>query len=248
MDEQEIRRLVGSVNTWHQTFEIEPGIRTPGNYDAEALLDRIALPQDLKGMRILDLGSNDGFFAATCVRRGAEVVAFDYRSKEASGFSVTEKVMGLSIPYIHDTIWNIERHELGTFDIILFLGVLYHLPDPFRAIELLSRCCAGELYLETAYTRRGTVPLMRYFPDRSLNDDVSNFWLPNVTCVVGMLEDCGFQVERIDPDPNSPYGRWRRAVDLLSSERAGFSRLVVVARIVRSGGASHRVAYDILPP
>jgi hypothetical protein len=87
----EARALVASVRHWHHTFEIQPSLVTPGTYDPAFLLDKMRLAADLRGLRMLDIGASDGFFALQFARRGAEVVAIDYRGMQDHGYHVMEQ-------------------------------------------------------------------------------------------------------------------------------------------------------------
>jgi tRNA (mo5U34)-methyltransferase len=217
---QDAMALVAGVRRWHQRFEILPGLVTPGVYDTQPLFDRLKLPADLSGKRVLDIGANDGFFAATCARRGAEVVAYDYVPKEERGFVVTEKLFDVSMRYIHDNLWNIASHNLGTFDIVLFLGVLYHLPDPFRGLALLSGFCSGTLYVETVCREIDTtLPVMVFTPGRSFNNDITNFWVPNPAFLRSMVEDVGFRVTDMHGGPQRQLVTAQRIHDQDSERR-----------------------------
>jgi tRNA (mo5U34)-methyltransferase len=87
------------VAHWHHSFEIAPGVVTPGSYDPGPLLDAICLPADLTGQRVLDVGPSDGFFSLRTRQRGAEVVSVDYRPKDGHGFAVMERLSGLSFDH-----------------------------------------------------------------------------------------------------------------------------------------------------
>jgi tRNA (mo5U34)-methyltransferase len=92
------KALVASVPHWHHAFEVYPGLITPGTYDPTFLLDKTKLAANLRGSRVLDIGTSDGFFALQLARRGAEVVAIDYRSKQDHGYHVMERLVS-SISY-----------------------------------------------------------------------------------------------------------------------------------------------------
>ena len=87
----EARTLVASVPHWHHRFEILPGVVTPGIYDPSFLLEKMALPANLSGRSVLDIGPSDGYFCLNFRRRGARVVAVDYRPKHLHGFAVMER-------------------------------------------------------------------------------------------------------------------------------------------------------------
>lgn len=191
-------RLVGSVNHWHHKFEIFPGVITPGSYDPAFLFDKMQLPEDLKGARVLDIGVSDGFFSLQMARRGASVTAIDYRAKTDHGYHVMESLNPNSIDYRVMNVYDLSPETIGTFDIVVFFGVLYHLPDMMRALEAIRRCCTGTLYVES-HSENAFCPEIsaaRYYRGASLAGDHTNFWAPNRLCVLDMLHDVGFDATR----------------------------------------------------
>ena len=195
----EARALVAKVPHWHHTFEIFPGLVTPGSYDPHFLLDMIGLPADLNGLRVLDVGVSDGFFSVKLAQRGAEVVAIDYRNKKEHGFYVTELLnRDVNIKYHRMNVYEIDPNILGQFDLVLFLGVLYHLPDMIRALYILRQCCRGSMFVETHSENDfcPDIPAARYYSGATLANDHTNFWTPNRLCVLDMLHDTNFDVVR----------------------------------------------------
>jgi tRNA (mo5U34)-methyltransferase len=198
MSLDEARTLVASVSHWHHAFEIYPGVVTPGTYDPTFLLDKTRLAADLRGLRVLDIGTSDGFFALELARRGAEVVAIDYRGKQDHGYHVMERLNPVQIEYHKMNVYELADKHLGYFDIILFMGVLYHLPDMIRALHMIRQCCRGILFVETHSENDfcRDIAAARYYKGSTLADDHTNFWAPNRLCVFDMLHDTGFDVER----------------------------------------------------
>lgn len=198
MDANIARRLVDSHPHWHHRFEIFPGVITNGTYGPDTMLSRLQLPLDLSGCRALDIGASDGFFSRELHRRGATVTAIDYRPKDVSGFAVMERIYGHEFEFIHANISELEKLDLAPFDIVLFLGVLYHLPDPIRALHQVRGLCKGTLFLETYVELFDEdQPSARYYPADTLVGDNTNFWAPNPAAVQGFLEDTGFVVDRL---------------------------------------------------
>lgn len=202
---------------WYHRIEVAPGIVTPGINDSPAALRGLGLPDNLTGRRVLDIGTRDGFFAFECERRGAEVVAVDSVSLETTGFGVAAELLGSRVRYQHRSIWDLSREADGEFDVVLCLGLLYHLRDPLAALNLVRSLCRGVLYLETAIlepSRAGAfdgigawsaavpqfdeTPLMQFLPGAIANNDPTNFWLPNRACLKAMLEESNFVVDRVD--------------------------------------------------
>lgn len=198
IDMAEARATIAGVSRWHHRFEILPGLITPGSYDPRFLLEKLALPDDMRGIRALDIGPSDGFFSMSMALRGAEVTAIDYRAKDAHGFAVMERLAGLTFDYRQMNLYDVNPEEMGAFDVVLFLGVLYHLPDMMRALDIVTRLCGGRLLIETQCEPdlMAGVAVARYCEARTLAGDITNFWVPNRECVHAMLRDIGFQVDR----------------------------------------------------
>lgn len=197
MNIEDARALVAQVPYWHHRIELQPGVVTPGAYDPGFLIDKLRLPPRLDGSRVLDVGTSDGYFARELWRRGAAVTAIDYRGKTDHGYWVTEAVSGMDVAYRQMSVFDLSPATHGTFDAVLFLGVLYHLPDMMRALHLMHTLTDGQMFLETHCddSFRPDVASARYFRGSSLGGDSTNFWSPNRRCVLDMLEDVGFHVE-----------------------------------------------------
>lgn len=195
---EEARRLVASVPHWHHTFEVYPGLKTPGVYYPQFLLDKMRLGEDLKGCRVLDIGPSDGYFAREADKRGADVVCVDYRNRSQSGFEVMERLYGKTLDHRQINLYDLPAANLGRFDVIFFLGVLYHLPDMLRGLTIVRSLSRGVVNLETHSENEfcPDVAAARYYVDDKLNKDWTNFWAPNRLCVLDMLYDAGFDVIR----------------------------------------------------
>ncbi|MBV7427993.1 class I SAM-dependent methyltransferase [Acidovorax sp. sif1233] len=196
MNIEKAKQLVASVKHWHHAFEIYPGLFTPGTYDPRFLLNDISFPPDLRGQRVLDIGPSDGFFSLAAHRLGAEVVAIDYRSKDAHGFGVMEEISGRDFQYHRANVYDLNVKELGTFDHVLFLGVLYHLPDMVKALGIVRSLCHGVMYLEShaANDLPTNEAQARYYRSNTLAADITNFWSPNPACIHDMAFDSAFDL------------------------------------------------------
>ena len=208
------RRLVESVEHWYHRMEVAPGVWTPGVNDSQLVLEALDLPDDLSGMRVLDIGTRDGFFAFECERRGAEVVAVDYLPPEQTGFPVARDLLGSAVEFVQGNVYDLSQQRFGLFDLVLFLGVLYHLRDPMLALDRVGDVANGQVIVETQMiddallTESGEfrrlvdldpelsrVPLMQFYPGAALNNDPTNVWAPNEACLRAMLVEAGFEVE-----------------------------------------------------
>ena len=207
--EDQIRTKVGSVNWFHQ-IEIAPGIVTPGVDRSAEKLRWLNLPADLTGQRVLDIGAFDGFFSFECEKRGAaEVVAID--AAPPPGFNVAHELLGSQVKFYALNIYDLTPETFGQFDLVLCLGVLYHLRHPLLGLERVHAVCRGRLILETAIcdhhfvdaTRAShelaeiapallPVPIAQFYPGDELNGDYTNWWSPNIAALHGMLRSTGF--------------------------------------------------------
>lgn len=213
----EILQAIQSVKSWYHRIELAPGIVTPGINDSAGVLKVLGLPRDCKGLRVLDIGARDGFFSFEMERRGAEVIALDHVSPDDYGFSTAKRLLGSQVKHVQASVYEVSPTTLGEFDIVLFLGVLYHLRDPMLALDTLWRVLkpGGKLFLESHVCDNGfldpetqqwvslasyspklaNVPLMQFYPGSSMNSDPTNWWGPNMACLGAMLKMCVFELE-----------------------------------------------------
>lgn len=216
LSKKEIKAKIASVEHWYHRIEVAPGIVTPGINASKECLALLPLPADCKGLRALDLGARDGFYSFELERRGAEVVAIDYLAPTITGFNVAKELVGSKVECLVDNIYDLSESKYGRFDIILFLGLLYHLRDPLLALDRIWDVAAAkaELYVESqvidnAFLDKGGkfvplsslspelpgYPIMQFYPKDTLSGDHSNWWAPNMSCLKHMLESSNFAVE-----------------------------------------------------
>ena len=136
---------------WHQRWEIEPGVFTPGANPVDVLMDQAGVPKDLSGLSVLDIGAWNGCFTFECERRGAaRVLAIGPESSANTGFDKIAAHLSSKATYQQGTIYHLDPSMLGTFDVVICFGVLYHLRHPMLALDMVRRVCKQALYLETA--------------------------------------------------------------------------------------------------
>jgi tRNA (mo5U34)-methyltransferase len=205
---------------WYHTIDLGGGIVTRGVDDSPLRLARAQLPESLNGLTVLDIGAWDGFFSFECERRGAaRVVAADHFSWHGpgwgtkAGFTLAREALGSRVEDIDIDVMDLSPERVGMFDVVLFLGVLYHLRHPFLALERVASVTRDRLILETVVDLVGLQrPAMAFYPGRELNNDPTNWWGPNIPAVQGMLETLGFKhVTTVGRSPNTAY-RAARAV------------------------------------
>ena len=217
ISETEIQKLIDSVQVWHHRIEVAPGIFTPGGQQTQELLATINLPQDLSGLRVLDLGARDGFFSFECERRGAaEVIAVDYSPVELTGFGVASKILNSKVKWLTANVYKINQLNLGKFDVILFLGVIYHLRNPYLAIDRIYDALkiGGKVIVESHVIDGGFVnedgdwmnlteldprlaklQIAQFYKGGDLGGDHTSPWAPSLNTLEIMFQNSGFQVD-----------------------------------------------------
>ena len=195
-----IREQIARVPHWYHQIELPDGTITPGHHDSHAGLAALALPEDLRGKRVLDLGTRDGYFAFACEARGAEVVAIDYLPKSETGFATAAGLLGSQVRFEQANAAELCVERFGRFDVVLCLGLLYHLRAPLDLLDRIRTVCDERLWLETLVVadRGDARPVLEFFPRDSRDGDYSNYWAPNPACLEAMVEEAGFAVERTE--------------------------------------------------
>ncbi len=204
---------------WHQRWEIFQGVFVPGPNKVDFLCEAAQLPINLNGKRVLDIGAWNGCFSFECERRGArEVIAMSLEDPAVSGFDRLKQVLGSNVRYVHGSVYNLNPEQMGTFDVILFLGVLYHLRYPLLAIDRLRSVSSGDVFIETHVIDRHSwlrghlgiltkllgrgagaalrsTPIWRQYREFELHpQDQSNWFGPNVVAVLEAFQSSGFTI------------------------------------------------------
>lgn len=189
---------------WFHTIDLGNGIVTPGADTSSLRLKMLHLPEDLSGKTVLDIGSWDGFFAFECERRGARrVLATDsfcwngqgWGSKQ--GFNLARRALESKVEDMEIDVLDLDPDRVGIFDLVLCLGVLYHLRDPLIALEHISRVTGGRLILDTHVDLLMlNRPAIAFYEGKELNNDPTNWCGPNPAAVKAMLRTVGFN--RVD--------------------------------------------------
>lgn len=196
MNLETAKKLIDKHAHWHHKFEIAPGLMTPGSYDPRFMMEKLDLPTSLAGKKVLDIGASDGYFSLELHKRGANVTALDYRDKSVSGFSTMETINDVKIRHVVASVYDIDS-SFGEFDIVLHLGVIYHLPDIPASLWRARQVCKGVIFLESYVEDFNTnKPMARYYEADTLVGDASNFWAPNAECMEAMLRDAGFVTQK----------------------------------------------------
>jgi len=150
IDRQTIEESIAKYD-WYQTIDLGNGVSTPGETgdSTRKKLDMMALPDDMSGMAVLDIGCNEGFFAFESERRGAaHVVAMDKSTVAMDKFMLVKSLLGSAADFLQVDLTAPEVERLGRFDIVFFLSVFHHLRHPFMALDRVARLTKGYAVME----------------------------------------------------------------------------------------------------
>ncbi len=199
---------------WFHSFDLGNGDTIDGIKALDILQKEadIILGDHVAGKSVLDIGSWDGFFAFQAEQRGAaRVVASDHFCWSGEGwgnrlgFDYVHARLNSQVESVDVDVSDLPAKGLGQFDVVLFLGVFYHLKDPYVGLEAAAQMCSDHLVIETVTALpREKLPAMRLFASGELGDDPTNFWAPNLPALELMLKSFGFKRIQFVPSPVSP--------------------------------------------
>jgi tRNA (mo5U34)-methyltransferase len=227
-----LQREIEALGPWFHNMRLG-GIETAphhflGDYpQVKFARFRSVIPEDMRGMKVLDIGCNAGFYSTEMKRRGADrVVAIDSDDRYLQQARFAADVNKVNIEFHHMGVWDVAK--LGEqFDLVIFMGVLYHLRHPLLALDLIHEHVARDLMLFQSMQRgsRDVVepaldydfnaaapfdeagfPKMHFIEHRFAHDE-TNWWVPNRACVEAMLRSSGFSIEA-QPEEEVYLCRW----------------------------------------
>jgi tRNA (mo5U34)-methyltransferase len=233
----EIRARVNELGKWFHNLNLR-GVQTApdhflGNYPEIKWRNFAnAIPADLRGKTVLDIGCNGGFYAIEMKRRGADrVVGIDFDETYLAQARFAAEVCGTKIEFRQLSIYDIAK--LGEkFDVVLFMGVLYHLRHPLLALDLIHEHAARDLFIfqsmqrgsdeiepvkedyqfwQTDMFEHPGFPKM-FFIENKYSDDPTNWWIPNRACTEAMLRSAGFEIQS-HPEQEVFICRWKKMPD-----------------------------------
>ena len=219
LSQDQIRQRVTELGQWFHNLDLG-GVKTApdhflGDYP-EVKWQRFAssIPGDLIGKSVLDVGCNAGFYSIQMKRRGADrVVGIDSDEKYLEQARFAAKVSGAEIEFRNLSVYRVgELHE--QFDLVLFMGVLYHLRHPLLALELLHEHVVADLLVAQSMLRGSSETIdvppdfpfweserfdneefpRMYFVEKRYANDPTNWWIPNRACFEAMLRSAGFEI------------------------------------------------------
>jgi tRNA (mo5U34)-methyltransferase len=224
---------------------ITPGLKFGGGIEVMRQdAARVGLPADLTGRSVLDIGAYDGFYSFEAERRGAaRVVALDHfvwLNDVAHGrvdyglqylrdgrvgpgtptpgkrpFDVAHELLGSRVESVVGDFMSYPLEQLGVFDVVLYLGVLYHMEEPLRALRRVFEVTREVAIIESEFVALlEHESIAQFFPGAELNNDPTNWWVPNIRALVGLAQAAGFgRVELVarEPEAGAPPGQHGRA-------------------------------------
>lgn len=217
--QEEIRRKIAELGDWFHNLNLR-GVQTAphhflGDYPACKWRSFApAIPADLSGKTVLDIGCNAGFYSLEMKGRGASrVVGIDSDPAYLAQARFAAEVAGLEIEFAELDVYHVDQLR-EKFDLVLFMGVLYHLRHPLLALDLLWEHVVRDTLVFQSLIRgsREVVPLApdydfhetsvfedprwpaMYFVERCYSHDPTNWWIPNRACSEAMLRSAGFEI------------------------------------------------------
>jgi len=216
---EQIHQRVQELGTWFHNIDL-CGIKTAPEHflgDYPAMKWRRfahALPPDLRGKSVLDIGCNGGFYAIEMKRRGADrVVGIDPDPTYLAQARFAADISNVDIELRQLSVYDIASLD-ESFDLVLFMGVFYHLRHPLLALDLIHEHVARNLFVFQSMQRgssevepiaddypfeeiqcfhRPDFPRL-YFIEKRYAGDPTNWWIPNRACVEALLRHAGFDI------------------------------------------------------
>ncbi|HUQ94807.1 MAG TPA: methyltransferase domain-containing protein [Bryobacteraceae bacterium] len=181
---------------FYHSIPLPDGRVLEGIIPLDALYDRVRefpIPQNLAGKRVLDIGTWDGFFAFEMERRGAQVTAID--ATEVDNFYVAHQLLHSKVEYHVQDVYELTPQRNGYFDIVFFMGVLYHLKHPLLALERVCEVTKEIAVVESFVTNEAPteeIPALQFYETSELLGQIDNWCGPNVQCLLAFCRTAGF--------------------------------------------------------
>lgn len=254
---QGTREQIDALGPWFHNLHLPDGSQTApdhplGDFPAFKWAQLQAhLPADLSGWSVLDVGCNAGFYSFELARRGASVTAIDsdpHYLRQARWALTQYADLQQRVRFMEASIYELTQWR-ERFDLVWFMGVLYHLRYPLLALDILRERVGGLLVLQTL-TMPGMAVVeppadlaldareqllqpgwpMLAFIERRLADDPTNWWAPNHACVEAMLRASGFSI-----NAHPVHETYICAPDLGESEESRWLRQREVSSVIGAG-------------
>ena len=192
---EETRKRIAQLRSlgWYHSIELPNGEVIPGFQSLEQLRARLRqfpIPADLTGKRVLDIGAWDGWFSFEMEKRGASVVAVDAIRTEK--LLIARDLLQSRVEYLVADVYDLRPADLGRFDVVLFLGVLYHLKHPLLALERVCALATDLVCVESYVTEDpGERPSMEFYETTELCGQFDNWVGLNAACLMAFCRTAG---------------------------------------------------------
>ena len=249
----DLRQEIDQLGPWFHNLHLPGGIQTApdhflGDFPREKWESfQAAVPADLSGWSALDIGCNAGFYSFELARRGAQVLGVDHDEHYLRQARWAAPLYGLQdqTSFERKQVYDL-AHDDQTYDLVWFMGVLYHLRYPLLGLDIVARKTRRLLVLQTMTSPGQEVtdppedmtlaertmmndpgwPKMAFL-ERRLERDPTNWWAPNHACVEAMIRSAGFEVVSRPAHEIyvcQPSSRSRPHEDLLTAEYLAATR------------------------
>ncbi|WP_330204690.1 DUF1698 domain-containing protein [Cyanobacterium sp. DS4] len=219
IDKENLVKEVAKIKYWHHYMDFGAGVETKTGKEGRFCKKfqnwiLSGIPQDLTGKTVLDIGAWDGFYSFSAEKRGAKRVlatdSFIWEQRQLyglddnfwrdfgagkQGFELARKMFNSQVEDYNIDVLELNPEKIGTFDVVFFLGVLYHMKYPLYALEKVRSVTKELLILEThisLFFSLFPMPLMRFYPTNELSQDVTNWTGANIALVKSWLLTAGF--------------------------------------------------------
>ena len=216
---EQIQQRVRELGQWFHNLDLH-GVRTAPDHFLHDFPNvkwagfKDALPADLTGKTVLDIGCNGGFYSLEMKRRGADrVVGIDFDDYYLDQARFAADALGVDVDFRRLSVYDVAA--LGErFDVVIFMGLLYHLRHPLLALDLIHEHVAGDLlvyqsmqrgsrevepvaddydFFDTDVFDRPGYPKLHFIEKRYSHDE-TNWWAPNAAASEAMLRSAGFAI------------------------------------------------------
>ncbi|WP_292122924.1 TIGR04290 family methyltransferase [Brevundimonas sp.] len=216
---KQVRARIAELGPWFHNMELK-GVRTaPDHFLHDYPANKFSrfaqvVPEDMSGRSVLDIGCNAGFYSLEMKRRGADrVLGIDFDDRYLDQARLAAEVEGVDVEFRKLSVYDLAA--LGErFDLVIFMGVLYHLRHPLLALDLIHEHVADDLLLfqsmqrgsqqifepevdydfsETSHFDRPDYPKLHFIEHRYASD-WTNWWAPNASASAAMLRSAGFHL------------------------------------------------------
>ena len=215
---QELMQRISAMGDWFHNINLNGVFTAPNHFlgdfpNVKWKSIAPAIPEDLSGASVLDIGCNGGFHSIEFKRRGAaRVLGVDVDDRYLEQARFASQVLGLEIEFIKRSVYDVDSIP-GQFDYVLFMGVFYHLRYPLYALDKVIKKVKGSLIFQTMVRGSLASPQLAddyhfwnteifsqadfpsmYFIEKKYAGDPTNWWIPNHGAMEAMLRSSGLEI------------------------------------------------------